>query len=244
MRNLIKGLSYPFLSIGYFIKYPKLISLSVIPFLINLILYSLIFFSSLYFIKPKLKVISGLENNPKTVNYILYILISAIVFFIILILCYIVFTILSGIITGPFNENISRFIEKKITNVITVSNYGFFKDIFLSIKSEVSKILFYIIVITLLIVIGFIPIIGSAFTLIFLFLFSSFYSALDFLDYPMARKNYSLKRKIKSVILKPSLSFGFGLIASLILVIPFINILFKPLFVVSGTSLYFKENYN
>lgn len=59
----------------------------------------------------------------------------------------------------------------------------------------------------------------------------------------MARKNYKLKQKIKSIKSKPSLSFGFGFIASLILVIPFINVLLKPIFVVSGTLLYFKENY-
>ncbi len=243
MKNLFKGISYPFISITYFFKYPKLISLSIIPFLINLLLYTIILLSSLYFVKPRLVSLSGLNNDPNILNYFFYIFLSIIVFLILIIICYIVFSILSGIITGPFNEHISQYIEEKITNQIIVVQHGFIKDIFISLKSEISKIIFYLIVIIILFIIGFIPIIGLIFSLLFLFLFNCFYSALDFLDYPMARKNYKLKQKIKSIKSKPSLSFGFGFIASLILVIPFINVLLKPIFVVSGTLLYFKENY-
>lgn len=244
MKNILKGINYPFISIGYFFKYPKLILLSIIPFIINLLLYSFILFYSLYRLKPKIISLAGLENSPDALNYILYFFLTVVVFFILIIISYIIFTIFSGLFTGPFNENISKFIEEKITSQITVSEYGFFKDLLINIKSEIAKLILYISVIIILFFIGFLPIIGSIFTMIALFLFSCFYSALDFLDYPMARKNYSLMWKIKSILSKPSLSFGFGLSASLFLVIPFINILLKPIFVVAGTLMYFKENYN
>jgi CysZ protein len=88
-----------------------------------------------------------------------------------------------------------------------------------------------------------IPIIGSILSTTLGVVFSFFYNSLDFLDYPMTRKFFTLRKKIKIVMSKKMLSLGFGCCVFLLMFLPVINIFFKPVCVTAGTALYFEKNY-
>jgi uncharacterized protein involved in cysteine biosynthesis len=72
------------------------------------------------------------------------------------------FTILGGIITAPFNENISQIVEEKIINEKVINGLGFWKDAVLSIKGEIQKLLFYFAILFVIFLLNFIPFIGNA----------------------------------------------------------------------------------
>ncbi|MBP9097092.1 MAG: hypothetical protein KBG21_10815, partial [Ignavibacteria bacterium] len=90
-----------------------------------------------------------------------------------------------------------------------------------------------------------IPVAGTIISTILGLLFSFFYNSLDFFDYPMQRKMFTLRQKIKGTNSGGMFTYGFGSMAFLMMFLPFINSLFKPLLVVAGTKLYLEKiNYN
>jgi len=165
-------------------------------------------------------------------------------FLLVLLICYFAFIILGGIISAPFNEKISKLIEEKLFNENIEHDLSFFNEALVSIKEELKKISFYITVMIPMLLINFIPMIGNTFSLIFGSLFSFFYNALDYMDYPLSRRLVQFKDKLKIINSKKSLSMGFGAMAFILTFLPVINVLFNPLLVVSGTSLFYKKEYD
>lgn len=162
-------------------------------------------------------------------------------FVILLVVCYFLFTILGGIITAPFNENISQIVEEKITNEKVLTGIGFWKDTYLSIKGEVQKLLFYFSILFAIFLLNFIPLIGNVISAALGIIFSFYFNALDFLDYPMQRKLMSFRQKLKITHRGGMLTYGFGAIAFLMMFLPIVNVFMKPILVAAGTRLYWEK---
>ncbi len=165
-------------------------------------------------------------------------------FIILLVVCYFLFTILGGIITAPFNENISQVVEEKITGEKLITGIGFWKDTWLSIKGEAKKLFFYFSILFVIFLLNFIPLIGNAVSAVLGIIFSFYFNALDFLDYPMQRKLMTFRQKLKVTQRGGMLSYGFGAMAFLMMFLPIVNVFMKPILVVAGTSLYYEKGYN
>ncbi len=244
MKEFFFGFGYPFKSIGFFLKHPKIIAYSIVPFIINVIIYGTIFiFSYKWIIGLSGQVTGAAETGATWWQELLNILILIISFIILLFICYLAFITLSSIITAPFNEKISCLVEEAVTKEKVKYDVGFWKDAWLSIKAEFLKIIFYLSILIPILLLNFIPVIGSIFSTILGTLFSFFYNALDFLDYPMTRKFFNLRKKIKVVMSKKMLSIGFGCSVFIIMFLPIINILLKSVCVTAGTALFFEKEY-
>jgi len=244
MKNFIEGFVYPFKSIALFLKFPKTILHSVIPVTINMILYLTSFIMIYSYIMDHSLRLTGADNsNAGFWSEFLYVLILIVSFVLVLVICYFILLIVGGIISAPFNENISLIIEENITGIKSDYKPGFWQDTWLNIFSEIKKLAFYFAFILLFFLIGFIPLIGSIISVILGSLFSFFFNALDFYDYPMTRRYFTLRQKIRVTASKPFYSMGFGCAAFLIMFLPVVNVLLKPLCVVSGTSFYFEKKY-
>ncbi|HEY5536291.1 MAG TPA: EI24 domain-containing protein [Ignavibacteria bacterium] len=250
MNDFFYGLYYPFKCLNVLKNNKRLIKLSIVPVLINLLIYGTIFILVYKWALVKSEQLTGADSiHSLWWQEVLYVFIVIISFIVIVIFCYLIFLFLSGIITAPFNEKISQVSEEIITGETLVSGTGFFKDLYSSSRDELIKLSFYFLVIFIFFLIGMIPLIGGIFSAIFGFLFSVFFCALDFLDYPMARKLLPLRKKISIVSRGGMLTFGFGLTSFILMFIPFLNVFTKPLLVISGTLLYYnkfdkKKRYN
>lgn len=245
MKNFFEGFIYPFKSIGLFFKYPKTIIHSIIPVTINMFLYVSAFLLIYTYIMEKSAQLTGADtSNAGFWSEFINVLILVISFILVLVICYFILLIIGGIISAPFNENISLIIEENLTGVKTNYNPGFLKDTWLNILSEIKKLSFYLIFIFIFFLIGFIPLIGSIISVVLSSLFSFFFNALDFFDYPMTRRYYSLRKKIRITSSKPFYSMGFGCAAFLINFLPVVNVILKPLCVISGTAFYFEKQYS
>lgn len=243
MNNFIYGFFYPFKSIKLFFRYPKLIAYSIVPIVINLIIYGTIFFYTYSWINEKsVDAISNNVSNQILFEIIQYLL-KVFYFILVLIICYFLFIIFGGIISAPFNEKISKYIEENIFSVKVNSELTFIKDAAVSISAELKKILFYFSVIIPLLLIELIPMIGAVITLVFGTLFSFFYNALDYLDYPLTRRITGFREKLKIINSKKALSYGFGAMAFILTFIPVINVFMNPILVAAGTSLFYEKRY-
>lgn len=243
MSDLFFGIFYPFRCIKLFFKVPKLILYSLTPLILNALIYGVIFYFALGWINDFSGNITN-SNIPDAgfLNLMIHYSIMFVAVINLLILSYFFFITIGGIITAPFNEKISVIVEEYKTGIKVINQKSFLKDSIDSIKAEVVKLAFNFAVIIPLWLLSLIPVIGIAFSIIGL-LFSFFYNALDFLDIPLTRRDMHFKKKLKIVFEPGLLTFGFGFTAFIFMFVPFLNVLLKPLIVVSGTSLFFDRNY-
>lgn len=243
MSDFAYGFFYPFRCIPLFFRKPKLILFSIVPVLINLLIYGTIFYFTFRWIYNTSSSVTG-ADSPDALFYqeLLHILVLFTTIILLLVICYFFFITIGGIISAPFNEQLSLIVEEELTHVKYVNPRGFFADSWISIKAEILKLGFYLSISIPLFFLNFIPVIGFIFSILNI-IFSSFYNALDFLDIPMTRKEIRLKDKIRITNRGGMLSYGFGAIAFIIMFVPVINVLLKPLLVVSGTSLFFEKDY-
>ncbi len=253
MNGFFYGFFYPFRCISFFFKYPKIILLSVLPVIINFTIYFFLFIYLYKKVTDNLPFHEGAITQFQFLQEFVNALISIIGIVVVLGLCFLGFIFLGGIIGAPFNDRISIEVEKiiktspaaavgiSIIDQKPIVTRGFFSEALLSIKAETQKLLFYLCIIIPLFFIGFIPIAGEVISISVGTFFSFFYNALEFLDYPMSRRNISFRKRLSTIQSGGMLSYGFGCICFLFMFIPFLNVFFKPLLVVSGTDLYLKK---
>lgn len=245
MKNFLDGFVYPIKSIKYFFSHPKIIAYSIIPMFLNLIIYTVIFVITYLKLIGWLENLTGISETDAGIWIkLLHIVLLIITFLLLLFICYLLFTVFGGLVSAPFNENISTLVEENIHNQKSGNKLSFWKDALLSIKCEIQKLAFYLSILFLIFLLNFIPFIGSAIAFILGILFSFYYNALDFLDYPMTRKQYTFRTKLRIVQKGKMLSFGFGAMAFLLMFLPVVNVFMKPVLVVAGTGLFFERKYD
>lgn len=244
MKEFFFGFIYPLKSFRIFFKNPKLIIYTIVPFIINIIIYGTFFiFTYKWLIGNSEKVTGADAINASWWQELLNVLLLTVLFLLVLLICYLTFITIGNLITAPLNEIISRQAEVIFTKKEIEYNVGLWKDAFLSVKAEGLKVTFYLSILIPIFLLNLIPVIGSVLSTSLGILFSFFYNALDFLDYPMTRKFFTLRNKIKVVLSRKMLSLGFGCCVFLMMFLPLINIFLKPVCVVAGTTLFFEKNY-
>ncbi len=243
MKDFLFGFTYPFRSLKFFFLHKILIKYSIAPMLINLFIYGSIFIITYSWLMGSLENWLGIKNSDTVfwLRFFHYALLT-IGFLITLFVCYLLFIIFGNIITAPFNEEISQRVEEIVTGK-KEHKMGFWDDAYISIKGEIQKLLFYLAIMFFIFLLNLIPAIGSVTSAVLGFVFSCYYNALDFLDYPMTRKKMYFRSKLKVTSSGKMVSYGFGLISFLMMFLPVINVFMKPVLVVAGTSLYFEKKY-
>ena len=128
-----------------------------------------------------------------------------------------------SVVAAPLYEMVSEAVEREYTGQAVVGT-GFLGSIRL-IGEEIKKAIFILIVPTLFL---FIPGVNVLATLV-----AALLIGWDFCDYPMARRGWSFRRRLRFVLRDGWAVLGFGLW----LVIPFVQIFLMPLSVPGGTLL-------
>ena len=244
MKEFFFGFFYPIRSLKFFFKQPKLILYSIVPITLNAILYGTIFFFTYKWLLGVSEEMTGAGAvDANFIQDLFHAFLSIVFFVLLLFVCYILFITLGGLINAPFEDRISRAVEKIITNTTYETNLGFWKEAFMSIKAELLKQLFNLAFIIPIFFLNFIPGVGSVLSTVLGSVFSFFFNALDYLDYPMTRRFYKLRQKISVVNSGGLLSYGFGAMAFLMMFLPVVNVFFKPVLVIAGTSLFYEKKY-
>ena len=213
--------------------------------LINLLIYGSVFIFSYSWFMNSVDKWLGIENTEA--GFWLKLIHTALLiigFLLLLFICYLLFTVLGNIITAPFNEEISQRVEEIVTAGGVLHKMGFWEDAYISILGEVQKLLFYLVILLLIFCLNIIPLAGSILATVIGVIFSCFYNALDFLDYPMTRKKIKFREKLKVTRKGKLITFGFGLTAFLLMLLPIVNVFMKPILVAAGTSLYYETGYS
>ncbi len=195
----------------------------IIPFLLNIVILSSIFFFSYYFMKPWL--MDAFAGDVWYLN-ILRFLIKPLLIGLLLLLTVILYSLVGNIVTSPFNDLLSLKVEEKLTGVNFNERFSltaFLGDI-LRVASNIIKMFFFLLVINgVLLAVNLVPVAGNIIYSVLSFLVTAFFLGFQFFDFPLERRRYRFKEKLRIGIRFKFLVTGLGAAFFLVSFVPLVG---------------------
>ena len=118
---------------------------------------------------------------------------------------------------------------------------GLVRDVLRVLKQSLKRLLIYLAVMLPLLLVNFVPAVGAIIYAVLAWLFTAYFLALEFMDYPLDRRGLSLKEKSRYVRGMGLGWLGFGSAVLAIGLVPVVNFALLPLAAMGGTLLYLER---
>ncbi len=215
--------------------------LTVIPIVLGFLLYTVLLAWIYGNLLPDLKLWATNFIDMNSYGKFLYYIFSGIITIILFFIINWTFALIVSLFAAPFNDMLSTRVSKTIKDLPLDEFQNSLKKMiassFLVIINESKKILFIFFVSICALLLNFFPLLMPLSLFISSLLLSS-----SFLDYSWARNSLSFKECLKDIKKRPIL-YGFsGGIFTILMSIPFLNILSLPFGVIYFTILYEKKS--
>lgn len=238
VKDLSDGIFYPMKALVFIIRHPSVWPWCIVPVLINI---AVLYFSWGWLTDFLGSIFGSYFAGDRWWEAGLRYVMSFLSFMIRIAAMLILFIIVGTVAALPFNDFLSEQTDKianKWLDPLPFSFRRFIKALIITLIQEVKRLSVYLIIITPLFLLSFIPILAP-FTLVIKLLITALFFATDFLSYPLERRGVLLFRdKMKFARQYGAVSIGFGLGVTCMAMIPLINFLLFPLAVVGGTLMF------
>lgn len=222
-----------------FSRHPSLLKLCLLPLLINLVVFGGVAVG-LYFYYGD--IVNWIWARPdswivRIVWYLLYVFI----FLLVVLLAYVAFFVVQAILSAPFNDLLSERTEQLAYGKEPPAfSLGFMlKGLGKTLVHELAKLGIFLAIIVPLFLLNFvIPVVGPVVFLFVGFYVSAIFFAYDFMDFCMARRDWTFGQKWKVLKQNRALTVGFGSALAGALLIPVFGLLCIPMAAVGGTLLF------
>ncbi len=217
---------------------------SLLPLLVNLIVFGFGLYGMIIYRVELIELIWAFPADGIDYAWFwqgLWYVLGVVIFLLIFLVIFFLFTPLGCLIAAPFNDALSESTERVLDPTrpeLPFSVKRMLGELVMSLKSELQKLLFWLMIFVPALLLNLLPGIGSALYFALVGTAGVFLMAYQFSDYPLARKRLSFKQKRAFLDLDFPLSMGFGAGCSLLLLIPFLNLALIPVCVVGGTMLF------
>lgn len=238
MNDFIKGFSYALSGFSWILR-PKIRRFVYIPLLINVVLFALAIGLLARYAETWVGGWLGEKADWWTIFQWAYdivmplvtLMIYASLFFV----AYFLFSSVANVIAAPFNALLSKAVEQRLAGqTVTYSEIPLSKEIWITVKTEIIKLIRFAVFAMLILSLLFIPIINALFPLIW-FVFMAYALSLQYVDYPMANHGYFYQHQRGLLKKHRAMRLGFGTAANLLLFIPIINFVAMPVCVCGAT---------
>jgi CysZ protein len=248
--GFVSGTSYPFRALGVFWRNPRLFSYIIVPILINFTLGILLYLSllflgwhfkealtdnltqSLAYLVASLPTWLGfLDNLLLGIGELLEILLAVLLF----VLTGFVLVQFGAILGAPWYGKLSEQLERLRLGQVSMVEVGFLQDIWRAISFEMKKLSLIIFVGLPLLLLNFLPGMGTLISTVGGVVLAATIVCLDFLDAPLERRRLAFREKLGAIYRSLPASAGFALTCLLLISIPLLNLLTIPLCVAAGT---------
>ena len=212
IKTFIKGLNVIIRAWRLVIKGKGLKKYFIIPFFLNLILLTLIYYISYLFIYPEIASLlpHGAEWYLKIVRWF----ISPLIIILLALICVLIYSITGTIITALFNDLLSSRVESLLTGLVLEEKFSIsilVKDI-ARITQNILKLFILVAFINFIIyAINFIPIVGIFIYSILSFMSFLFFLGAQFFDFPLERRGLKFGDKLKVLWEYRYMKIGLGL---------------------------------
>ncbi|HLV78605.1 MAG TPA: sulfate transporter CysZ [Marinobacter sp.] len=240
--NFFRGLGY--LGEGFrLIRQPGLRLFVIIPLIINVILFGLMF----YFLAELFAVMiaGAMAWLPdwawlQALDVLFWLLYGLVI---LLMLAY-GFVMVANLIGSPFYGYLAELTEKHLTGQEVSTEGGWLailKDVPRALWREVQKIAYYLPRALGLFILGMIPVVNLAAAVLW-FLFNSWMMALQYVDFPADNHKVSFPRLRRDLAAQRLSALGFGLPVALAAMVPLLNLVVVPAAVCGATAFWVREN--
>ena len=236
MQDLIKGLKYTFSGFDLIIK-PGIRLYVLVPLLINAILFAAVISYGVHALNEFISsFLTGWWEWLRWLLWPLFVIISlTVVFF-----C---FSIVANLLASPFNGFLAEAVEAQISGIKTQDRGGLAQlpaEIKRAVKSEFTKIIYFLVRAVPLILLFFIPFVNFAAPFLWI-LFGAWMLALEYLDFPTGNHGIIFPELRNMMKTRHRLAFGFGLGVMLLTMVPVINFIAIPVAVCGATRLWIEQ---
>lgn len=239
MNNAISGIQY-LLSGFQLISKPGIRRFVIIPLIINITVFTALFFIFNYFIKEfNLWFAHFLPSWLQWLSSIIWLVFFAGFFVMILY----TFVTLANIISAPFNSFLAEKVEFYLTGKVFEdrSLWDNIKDIPRIVGRQISIIFYYLPRALLILLLFFVPMVQAIAALVS-FLFHAWLMTLTYLDYPTDNHRVAMSKVRAWSHQRRWVSLGFGVSVLIFSMIPIINFFTIPAAVAGATKLWVDEN--
>jgi len=234
--GFLKGASYVPRGLWFLLRHPQAWPYAALPLLVNALLLAGFLFGAWHGHDDVMRWI-GPDAPAAWLEVVLWIAALLLV-----LLGAVVATLLvSAIIAGPFQEKLSEVIEGLASDdpfeeeALSVAVIA--KDALGAILGGIERLGLFLVVVLPLMAFTLVPVVGLA-GVVLLFAWSSFFLALQFSDPYFARRKISRMAKIGRLREQLSMSMGFGVALTALMLVPLLQIVLSPALVVGGTLMW------
>jgi len=240
--RFVSGFRAPFASFGFVGRHPGLLRYIVIPFLINLLVFSLVVWLGLDFFSAV--VAERLPQGDAWYWVTLYYLLWVLAFALTAVAVFFTFTVVGNLIASPFNELLSERTEELLTGTVTDAPFSlvaFGRDAVTSLLDELKKLAVFVTVMLVLLLFNLIPGFGSAVYAVLATAVTLYFLSVEYLSFVMTRKRLGFREQRRFIAGRKRLMLGFSCGVLLLLAIPLMQLLCIPMAVIGATRLWCEE---
>lgn len=248
----MKGLGYPRRALRVIRADRALLRYALLPFLINVFVFGLAIAAFVYWFGDLWGLISEWTRiaRPEGWYWLPFYwllagvrwLLAGVLMIVALLITWFSFTLVGNVIAAPFNELLSVATERMFRDRASPGPEEGWRallgEMARAVSDEARKMAFFLLVQAALLPLNLVPIIGTVVYTLLSLGFGVLFVALEFTDYPMARRRIPFADRRRAVWRNRALMSGFGGSLFLTFFIPGMNLICLPLGVVGGTLLY------
>ncbi len=236
VAGFARGFSYPVRALNFIRKKPGLLKYVLIPFLINLIIFSLTVYFGFDLFDHLLHIYA--PSNDVWYGAALYYLAWIVAMLISAVAVFFSFTVVGNLIASPFNELLSEKAE-----TICLGEGGtepfrwrkFLAESWSAIAVELKKMAVFIGCMLALLLINFLPGVGTMLYAVLAPLLTLFFLVVEYMAFVLMRKQMSFREQRQYIFQHPVMMLGFACSLFCLLAIPFVQFFCIPLAVVGAT---------
>ena len=199
------------------------------PLLINVVVFSGILYWSSGLFSQWLAILT--DWMPDWLSFLEY-LIWPLFFLMVLAIVFFTFTIIGNLIASPFNALLSERVQRmEGAELPGLTLKDWLTILPRSMGRELRKILYFLPRALVLMVLSFVPVVGT----VFWFVFNGWMMSIQYCDYPADNRGVSFKEMLSELKQNNPASWTFGITVNLMMLIPLLNLLIMPAGVVGAT---------
>jgi len=237
-----RGFRYPFSSISFIKGHPGLWAYVLVPFILNVLLFSGVFYFGFTYFQDMLA--NQVPAGGAWYMFILHYLLVVLAFLAGLVLVFFTFSAVGALISSPFNDILSEKTERIITEderEELFSLRGFLDDSLLIFKNQLKSVGLFAGGMLLLFALNLVPGVGPLLYAILSAGWIAFFLVVEYTGYIVARRRLSFREHRRLIAGRSMMMAGLGLALLLILAVPLLQFVMIPLGVVAGTRVVLEE---
>lgn len=240
--SLVRTFGAPLRALSLLWSHKRLWPLAAAPFFINLALFALAFWLSYAYLGDWVR---GLLPSGEGWWWaaLLYVMLVLMVLALLVLQIYL-FAVVGRVMSAPFLELLTRRTEALAQGMPPGAPWtddGLMRDVLRVLRQSLKRLFIYLAVMLPLLLLNFIPGVGAVAYAVLAWLFTAYFLALEFMDYPLDRRGLSLKQKARYVRSMGLGWLGFGSAVLVMGLVPVVNFTLLPLAAMGGTLLYLEH---